>query len=111
MVKRIKVKCPLCDKEFDNVHSLFGHLISTHCDEAGYFISPEGKGEEKTIYECRFCGYTTESYEDMVNHLLNCHYAELQKEAEKLREAGEKKSKRGKAKKKSAQEETPKPSP
>jgi len=107
MPKRIKVKCPLCDFETDNAHTLYGHMISTHCDDEGFFVSPEEGKPEKTIYECRFCGYTTESYEDMVQHLLNCHYAELQKEAEKLEREAEKRSKRGKAKKKSAQEGKP----
>ena len=93
---RIKVKCPLCNFETDNVHTLFGHMLSTHCDDEGYFVIHEEKKqeqkEEKVYYQCQFCGARFESLEEARKHVLTEHKKELEELQKKL----EKKSKRKK---------------
>ena len=111
MGKRIKVKCPLCDYETDNVHSLFGHMLSTHCDEAGYFIEPGEEAKEETVYVCEFCGAEFKTKEEVANHIINAHFAELQKLDEEIRKAEEEEKKKKRKSKKPKTERGKEPSP
>jgi len=78
--KRVKVKCPLCDFETDNVHTLFGHLISTHCDEEGFFYQGEPP-KPRYKYLCDFCGEIFSSEDEMLAHLVTQHPEELKEKA------------------------------
>ena len=78
--KRVKVKCPLCDFTTDNVHTLFGHMISTHCDEEGFFYSGEPP-KPKYKYLCDFCGEIFSSEDEMLRHLVTEHPEELKQKA------------------------------
>ena len=51
---RVQVSCPFCQTVvFDNVHSLFSHLLSKHCDDRGFFVVPaeQLEAEEKAYKE------------------------------------------------------------
>ena len=92
-----KVKCPLCDFETDNANTLFGHMISTHCDDSGYFIDETEKQKEqakkeepqKQYFTCKICGAVFDDLEKAIEHVRKEH-PEVTKE--------EKKAKRKKAK-------------
>ena len=80
--ERILVKCPLCDKEFDNVHALFGHMLTDHCDEEGYFIGSKGTPaqEEKPKEEklkCPFCRKRFKYQEKLFRHIVLDHMDNL----------------------------------
>lgn len=53
-IVRVQVSCPFCQTVvFDNVHSLFSHLLSKHCDDRGFFVVPaeQLEAEEKAYKE------------------------------------------------------------
>lgn len=102
----LEVRCPYpgCSYRTNNVHSLFSHMLTTHCDAAGYFIEP-GKETEETYYECQFCGATFKTYDKVVQHIINAHYTELQQLDQQL-QAEEQNRRKGKRKSKKQAEET-----
>ena len=71
----IKVKCPLCNAEFDNVHSLFAHMLTTHCDEKGYFVSADTGSVKKEV--CWYCGAAFDSTEKLLEHMMEKHRGQL----------------------------------
>jgi len=70
------VKCPLCDFETDNIHTLFGHMLQ-HCDEDGYFVVDKNKPkqfEEKSkTFKCFFCSEEFHDFDELVKHLVTLH--------------------------------------
>lgn len=71
----IKVKCPLCNAEFDNVHSLFSHMLTTHCDEKGYFVSADTGSVKRE--KCPYCGAEFDSTEKLMEHIIEKHRGQL----------------------------------
>ena len=73
----MKVKCPLCEYMTDNVHSLFAHMLGSHCDDTGTFTgTPETP--EDWEYACLWCPYSTKDFDELVVHLLQEHSVELE---------------------------------
>jgi len=72
----MKVKCPLCDFETDNAHTMFSHMINAHCDSGGYFVEST---EESPVqqYTCFICGYVTNELEKVIEHIVRTHKIEL----------------------------------
>jgi len=96
LVKDRLVRCPICPLWFDNAASLCGHLYSAHTKPGSAewaFTEEEKKVEEEKmeIWECKFCGEVFRSEEEILKHLEEKHYEEIQKlieEEEKSKEKG-----------------------
>ena len=77
-MERVKIRCPFCDFETDNIHTFFGHCISTHCDDQGFFVLSKPK-RKKEFFLCEFCGKKFKSEDKMFRHLIEKHSKELVK--------------------------------
>lgn len=97
----MRIKCPLCSFECEDIMVLVGHLLSAHRQEEQelqreYSEQLQEEAEEQRLYSCDFCGKTFASYEAAKQHILSEHKEELEKKIEEQREQEKKPKKRAK---------------
>jgi len=97
----MRIKCPLCSFECEDVMVLVGHLLSAHKEEKEqlqkeYSEAKQAEAEEQTVYRCEFCGKEFTDYSEAREHIEKEHSEELNRLIDMKQKQKEKPKKRAK---------------